>query len=61
MINRVLPDNAHEKFEDVKGLIRSPDNDQKKKKTKGQTILHKTLCRKLNIEQHEPTKIGDEG
>jgi len=32
VISRVFPDNAHEKFEDAKGLIRSPDNDQKKKK-----------------------------
>jgi hypothetical protein len=28
----------------------------KRKKTKGLTIIYKTLHRKLNIEQHEPQK-----
>ena len=45
-----------DKFEDIKGVIRSPKlktngqwNDQKKK-----TIIYKTLGRILKIEQHEP-------
>ena len=29
-------------------------NCQKKKRTKGQTMIYKTLHRKLNIQQHEP-------
>jgi hypothetical protein len=36
-----------EKLEDTKG-----DNDQTK--TNKQTIIYKTLCRKLKIEHHEP-------
>jgi len=28
----------------------------KRKKTKGQTTIYKTLHRKLKIDQHEPTK-----
>jgi len=48
------------KVEDTKGVIRSRKskkdwqyNDQKKKR---QTIIYKTLHRKLKIEQHEPHK-----
>jgi len=29
-----------------------------KKRPKGQTMIYKTLCRKLKIEQHEPHKVG---
>ena len=29
-------------------------NDQQKKKTKGQTMIYKTLHRKLKTEQHDP-------
>jgi hypothetical protein len=32
----------------------------KRKRTKGQTTIYKTLHRKLKIEQHEPTKTGVE-
>jgi len=32
----------------------------KRKSTKGQTTISKTLHRKLKIEQHEPTKIRGE-
>jgi len=49
-----------DRFEDTKGVIRSRKskkdgqyNDQKKR-TKGQTIIYKTLSRILKIEQHEP-------
>jgi hypothetical protein len=40
---------ACEKFEDTKGAI-------KRKSTKGQTIIYKTLHRKLKIEQQESYK-----
>jgi len=32
----------------------------KRQKTKGQTTIYKTLHRKLQIEQHEPTENWDE-
>ena len=45
-----------EKFKDIKGVIRSrkskkdrQDNDQEKKKQKGQITIYKTLHRKLKI------------
>ena len=44
------------KFEDVKGAIRSRKSKERQynaKKTKGQTMIYKTLHRKLKIEQHE--------
>jgi len=51
-----------EEFKDTKGVIRrrkSDDNSDKKDKTKRQTMFHKTLPRKLKIEQHErPLKIS---
>ena len=49
-----------EEFEDTKGVIRiriSKKNRQhnaKRKSTKGQTTIYKTLHRKLKIDQHEP-------
>jgi hypothetical protein len=47
-----------EKFKDTKGTIRSLKlkNDRQyngqKKRTKGQAMIYKSLCRKLKIEQH---------
>ena len=35
-------------------LRRMTDNTMAKKKIKEQTVINKTLCRKLQIEQHEP-------
>ena len=48
-----------EKFEDTKGLSRSLKSDNtmvKRKTTKRQTMIYKTLHRKLTIERHEPRK-----
>jgi hypothetical protein len=43
------------KVEDTKGVIRiRRSKKDKSKKTKGQTIIYKTLHRKLKIDQHEP-------
>ena len=53
-------------FEDTKGVIKSLKykdshyNDQKKTTT-GQTMVYKTLHRKLKFEQHESHSIGDGG
>jgi hypothetical protein len=48
-------------LKDIKGIIRSrksnKDRQYNGKKTKGKTIIYKTLHRKLNIEQQESTKI----
>jgi hypothetical protein len=44
-----------EEFKDTKGVRRrrkSDDNSDKKDKTKRQTMFHKTLPRKVKIEQH---------
>jgi len=46
-------------FEDTKGVIiirKSEDTNTmaKRKKTKGQTTIYKTILRKLKIDQHEP-------
>jgi hypothetical protein len=47
------------KIEDTKGAIRSRKSEMtdntvtKRNRTKGQTIMNKTLCRKQNIKQHE--------
>ena len=35
-------------------LRRMTDNTMAKKKIKEQIVINKTLCRKLQIEQHEP-------
>jgi hypothetical protein len=44
-----------EKFEDTKRVIRRTDNTMaNRKSTKGQTMIYKTLHRKLKVEQHEP-------
>ena len=44
-----------EKFEDTKRVIRRTDNTiANRKSTKGQTMIYKTLHRKLKVEQHEP-------
>ena len=48
-----------QKFEDTKGVIRSRKSKNKqyngqKKRTKGQTMIYKTLHRKLKIEKHQP-------
>ena len=47
-----------EKFEDTKGVMRNrkmrKDRQHKGKKTKRQTMIYKTLHRKLKIAQHEP-------
>jgi hypothetical protein len=50
-------------FEDTKGVIRSNNskNEQymaKRKRTKRHRMVHKTLQRKLTIEQHDHTKNG---
>jgi len=55
--------NREERFERYQGeiirILKSNKNRQydKRKKTKGKTIIYKTLHRKLNIEQQESTKI----
>jgi hypothetical protein len=48
-----------EKFEDIKGVFRSPtsmkDGQHKgQKRTKGKTIIYKTLLRTLKIEKYNP-------
>jgi len=48
-----------EKLNDIKGVIRGRKSKRRQykgqmKKDKGQTIIQKTLHRKLKIEQHEP-------
>ena len=46
-----------EKLNDIKGVIRGRNSKGRQKiKGKGQTIIHKTLQKKIKIEQHEPTK-----
>jgi hypothetical protein len=51
---------VEEKFEEPKGYSkainpRNTDNTMAKRKgTKGQTMIYKTLHRKLRIERHEP-------
>ena len=43
-----------EKFEDIKWVIRRTDNTMtQRKRTKEQTMIFKTLHRKLNIVKHE--------
>jgi hypothetical protein len=50
-----------ENFEDTKGVIRSRKSkkdrqyNDKRKSTKEQTLIHKTLRRKIKTEQHEST------
>ena len=49
----------HEQFEDTTEVTRSrasKDSQYKRKRRKGQTVIYKTLHRKLKIEQHGPTK-----
>jgi hypothetical protein len=48
-----------DEFEDTKGIIisvnrRTDDTMAKRKRTKGQTTIYKTLHRNLKIKQHEP-------
>jgi hypothetical protein len=48
-------------LEDTKGVIRirlskKYNTMAKRKRTKGQTTIYKTVHRKLKMEQHEPTK-----
>jgi hypothetical protein len=43
-----------------KSKTKRPYNEQKKKREKIQTMMCKTLYRKLYIEQHETTKIGSD-
>jgi hypothetical protein len=54
-----------EEFEDTKGVIRICKLKDRqyngKKRQKGQTITHKSLHRKLKIEQHEPHQISGGG
>ena len=49
---------ALEKFEDTKGLKSQIEGQTiqwtKRKGAKRKTMIHKTLCRKLNTEPHEP-------
>ena len=54
-------------FVDTKGVIKSRESRKdrqhngQKKSMKGQTMIYKTLHRKLKIKQHEPPlKTGDE-
>ena len=50
----------YEEFEDSKGVIRRckfKDSQYHGQKDKGQTMLSKTLHRKLQIEQHQPKEI----
>jgi len=49
-----------QKFEETKEVIRSSkskrNNGQKKKRTNGETMIYKILCRKLKVEQYESHK-----
>jgi len=52
---------CQEKFEDIKGVIKknpnkSKDNTIQWPNEKGQTMIYKTLCRKLKIEIYEHHK-----
>jgi len=56
-----MSEGEEEKFADAKRVVRGrksktgrQHNGQKRKSTKGQTTIYKTLHRKLRIEQHEP-------
>ena len=54
---------SRKSFNIPKGIIRTRKSKDRryngqKKKYKGQTIIYKTLHRKLKTEQHEPTKLG---
>ena len=46
----------NEKFEDANGVIRSRKSNENDQIKKGQTMIYKTLHRKLKIEHHEPHK-----
>jgi hypothetical protein len=52
-INRVMKNKTE--------LRRMTDNTMANTKIKEQTVINKTLCRKLQIEQHEPTKTWGGG
>jgi hypothetical protein len=48
---------TYEQFEDTKGVIRTrKSNKGRRYNGKGQTLIYKTLHRKLRIEQHETHK-----
>jgi hypothetical protein len=47
----------------IKGVMRGRNSKERqynrqKIKGKGQSIIHKTLQKKIKIEQHEPTTVG---
>jgi hypothetical protein len=56
----MIENNVEDKFDDTKGVIRlhksKKDNTMtKRKRAKGQTMIYKTLHRKIKIEQNEST------